>query len=434
MTPQTKPRQAASPHSHLDPVYDLLAQFTPLVCPHKEQFSESYGWLAEISASARLFGGQHPLLKRIWKNFAHLFNQCNETTVQMACHPNPAGAWYKAKHKPANCENDLLIQANHHAAVFDCYPLHVLDVPDHTLNTLMQCGLNTVEALQALPRQGLQKRFGSQLLAQIDALHGQISGTFALNAYSESSASKPAPYFKAAEELPFHSMDVARIEQATDPLIKQLCSWMQQRQLATVQLDWVFNCHGQHVHLNIQSRQASAQAKGWARLMHLHLGQLQFPDEVCSVELECTQLSPQPASNLSLLLGQGNEHGSEHTSDTEAWASLCDTLQARLGPDAVRSGQNMTPQLAPTQSVSSPRPLWLLPKPLALQGIRPAWAKGGAWQLVAGPERIELGWWQNGYKRDYYCALNAQFGLVWLFQDLDNQEPGKAWFLHGYFA
>ncbi|HJS39615.1 MAG TPA: DNA polymerase Y family protein, partial [Burkholderiales bacterium] len=48
--------------------------------------------------------------------------------------------------------------------------------------------------------------------------------------------------------------------------------------------------------------------------------------------------------------------------------------------------------------------------------------------LLAGPERIESGWWDGGdVRRDYYVA-ECEGALGWIFRACDG------WFLHGLFA
>ncbi|NTV09670.1 MAG: DNA polymerase Y family protein, partial [Zoogloea sp.] len=68
-------------------------------------------------------------------------------------------------------------------------------------------------------------------------------------------------------------------------------------------------------------------------------------------------------------------------------------------------------------------PLWLLPQPRPLKS---------AFTLLAGPERIESGWWDGAeVRRDYYVARDAEGALLWVFRPLDAPEN---WHLHGYFA
>ena len=70
------------------------------------------------------------------------------------------------------------------------------------------------------------------------------------------------------------------------------------------------------------------------------------------------------------------------------------------------------------------RPLWLLPRALPLRGPPP--------RILAGPERIESGWWDGGdTRRDYYVVQTCNGQRAWAFL-----VPGThdGWMLHGWFA
>ena len=56
-------------------------------------------------------------------------------------------------------------------------------------------------------------------------------------------------------------------------------------------------------------------------------------------------------------------------------------------------------------------------------------------ELVAGPERIETGWWDDApATRDYYIAENTAGRLVWIYRER-LPVPGKAlWYLQGLFG
>ena len=68
----------------------------------------------------------------------------------------------------------------------------------------------------------------------------------------------------------------------------------------------------------------------------------------------------------------------------------------------------------------------------------------GPLQLLVGPHRVEAGWWHDTrglprVQRDYWVALSAQAGLLWIYQErptaqtrATDAEPG--WFLQGHFA
>ena len=71
------------------------------------------------------------------------------------------------------------------------------------------------------------------------------------------------------------------------------------------------------------------------------------------------------------------------------------------------------------------RPLWLLqePKPLQLS-VMP--------QIVAGPERIEGGWWDTGdVQRDYYVVHLSNGSSLWVYRDLGER---GGWYLHGFWS
>ena len=54
--------------------------------------------------------------------------------------------------------------------------------------------------------------------------------------------------------------------------------------------------------------------------------------------------------------------------------------------------------------------------------------------LLAGPERIESGWWDGEAAdvcRDYFVARRPDHSLVWVFRE---RRAPHGWFLHGYFA
>ena len=81
------------------------------------------------------------------------------------------------------------------------------------------------------------------------------------------------------------------------------------------------------------------------------------------------------------------------------------------------------------------RPLWFFdpPRPVRIRRFR----------LLAGPERIESGWWDDAVARDYYVALGEDGAQCWLFHTRGNARPQRrgvdspsddGWFLHGYFS
>lgn len=76
-----------------------------------------------------------------------------------------------------------------------------------------------------------------------------------------------------------------------------------------------------------------------------------------------------------------------------------------------------------------PRPLWLTEPPRRLAE--------GEFVLLAGPERIESGWWDGAEaRRDYFIARTGQ-SLAWIYRERSAGKCGtrpEGWFLHGIFA
>jgi protein ImuB len=138
---------------------------------------------------------------------------------------------------------------------------------------------------------------------------------------------------------------------------------------------------------------------------------------------------------------------------------VLERIAARLGPERVlrpvvledhrvewMTHWQPAPEPRPrrlNRAVDIPQPTFLLPEPLRLatRGDRPLYQ--GVLQLLAGPHRVEGGWWDRTVEggtaktrnvaRDYWVALSEHAGVLWVFQTrLANDET--AWFLHGSFA
>ena len=82
-------------------------------------------------------------------------------------------------------------------------------------------------------------------------------------------------------------------------------------------------------------------------------------------------------------------------------------------------------------SAAPPRPIWLLRQPRSLILLQGEPVHRGALRHLAGPERIETGWWDGApARRDYYVMANREGETLWVFHDLAR----GGWYLHGFFA
>ncbi|CAN0414252.1 unnamed protein product, partial [Phaeothamnion confervicola] len=79
------------------------------------------------------------------------------------------------------------------------------------------------------------------------------------------------------------------------------------------------------------------------------------------------------------------------------------------------------------------RPLWLLQKPRRLEDAGAAPQFDGPLALLAGPERIESGWWDgHDAARDYFVARTPTESLLWVYRERGGTQ--QHWYLHGIFG
>ena len=445
------PREAESQFD-ASSLFELAAHYSPVVCWRQDQHHEYVGWLVEVHSSFRLFGGAQALLSQLWQSTEEFSGE-----LQLANHHTATGAWWLGKCAPARNQEDFLAMLNFNGNSFNensllALPVSVLDCDTSLQTTWQQCGFKHIGDLCRLPRDGFLKRFGPQALAELDSGFG-VQNRLAPTTV----AHQPANTFEKEKELPFYSDRLDLIEHHAQTLLEALCNWLKQQKRGTRELHWAFvHAHGEHV-LCLRSAQATDCLEAWKRLLHHQLARMQFCDDIRNLRVQCTLSELLPNVNNSLL--------PEPAESTHNWDNTCDILRARLGEQTVLFAATEsdprpecsivlqhTPLQKPSNSgfkkienqhtpelnnaalaASTPRPLWLLPTPKPLQGKTPAWQAGGPWQLLSGPERVEFGWWDaQPCKRDYYCARDNNSSVVWLYQDL--LEENSLWFLHGYFA
>ena len=56
--------------------------------------------------------------------------------------------------------------------------------------------------------------------------------------------------------------------------------------------------------------------------------------------------------------------------------------------------------------------------------------------MLAGPERIESGWWDGrAVQRDYFIATDESGHLLWLYRERRaDAATGDGWFIQGRFG
>jgi len=72
---------------------------------------------------------------------------------------------------------------------------------------------------------------------------------------------------------------------------------------------------------------------------------------------------------------------------------------------------------------------------LEVRGEKPHYH--GPLRLLAGPQRLETGWWDDGAQglalRDYFIARSDEAGLLWVYRER-LQPNAVRWYLQGIYA
>ncbi len=164
-------------------------------------------------------------------------------------------------------------------------------------------------------------------------------------------------------------------------------------------------------------------------MLRERLEHMQLPRPVRHIHLRATRL-------LAFDAGQDALFHDHPGSGTTSVNPLLERLEARLGAGAVtglRGIQDHRPENSwtarrldePADCAAMPhRPLWLFASP---QRCRIA-----DYQVLAGPERIEAGWWDGrDCRRDYFVVRDRTGCTLWAFREY---KPGSGWYLQGVFA
>jgi protein ImuB len=412
-------------------------QFTPRVAVI-EPLSESPAVVMELEASTRLFGGKRRLVERVRAESAEL------GVRQLSWAPTSLAAVACARAGQSNGFAQPLEQ------LLDALPLETLAAVAAHQATLARLGCQSLGHVRALPRGGLGRRFDAQLLGALDQAYG-------LRAEAHTWVELPET-FGAKLEL------MARVEQAAAllfgarRLLLQMSGWLAARHcgVSAFTLRW---CHdamrakaaGDGGEMTVRTAQPTRDIEHLTRLLAEHLAKLQLLAPVGDLELLAVDVHALQEKSQAFF-PQPQQAG-------ESLALVLERIAARLGPQRVRrpvvledhrlewmSHWQPAPEPRPHKpgrAVDIPQPTFVLPEPLklALRGERPLYQ--GLLQLLAGPHRVESGWWDRTPEddeertrhvaRDYWVALSEHAGVLWIFQTrLANDET--AWFLHGVFA
>jgi len=411
--------------------------------------------LMEVSGCTRLWGGRASLLRHIYmanKPVARVLYAQGTTSLI-------AYARLLALCQPPLAPDDL--------------PLHTLLGAQPHLATLARLGCTRWGQLRALPRGGLVRRFGAALIDALDQAYGQRPDIYPWLALPE--------VFDVRLELPSAVESASALLFGARRLLAQLQVWLRLRQrgVLALALTWQMDARrhtAQTGSLVLRTAEPAQDIAHLQRLLaeRLHWTTLSAP--ALWLHLRSLETLPLVSQSASLLLDE-QPHG-------DSLAQLLERLSARLGADKVlrcqlqadhrpeqmqawlaavntsdsiaacacfkRAGgqKSIKNAVAVGNTIDSPAspllPTWLLAVPLKL-GVRQGQPQyQGPLTLLAGPQRLEAGWWADhagaspaAALRDYFVVRTRSAVLLWIFRErLGNaaQQAAGAWYLHGVFA
>jgi protein ImuB len=460
-----------------DPMMDLIdpltalgwwaLQFTPKVA------LSSGAVLLEVSSSTRLWGGQVALLRHIYMS--------NKPVALMAYGQGDTSLVALARAH----------QAQKPSLLPDQLPLTSLLAAQPHLATLARLGCTRWGQLRALPRAGVARRFGAVLVDALDQAYGQRPDVYPWLTLPE--------VFEAALELPHQIESAAALLFGARRLLAQLQVWLQLRQrgVLAVELGWQMDARRNTATrgaLVLRTAEAGADIRHLQRLLAERLGQVMLPAPVLSLRLRSLETQPLPGVSASLLLDdqpQGDnltqllerlsarlgahnvlclqplaDHrpeqmqawipavGSERAAataagrprshqDTHEFIAFSPFDTRARGPKDIKTGGQVSSP--PAGWASALLPTWLLAEPLPLRVHQQQPHYQGALTLLAGPQRLEAGWWSvllsstgPAVFRDYFVARSDNSPLLWIYRErlasIDPAQSAPVWFLHGVFA
>jgi protein ImuB len=307
------------------------------------------------------------------------------------------------------------------------------------LQTLRAMGVTRMGELLRLPRAGLARRLGADMLRDLDIALGRQ--------FAPRRAFVPRARFRARCDFETEIENAAYLEKALEPLIARCAQFLRERQAGIQALRLKLRHRAEPatcVHLGLAS--ITGERRRLMDVLTQKLSGLELSAPVRGMELISGSLLPLSAASLDVFAGLASS-GSRDTAP-----QLVERLRARLGEEAVYGvasieehrpeaawrrvhGLSLATALRMDEKTTGsglddgmPRPVWLMdaPLPLADELI-----------LEQGPERIESGWWDGrGVARDYYIARRTprarqpHGAKLWVFQE----RQSKRWYLHGVFA
>lgn len=406
-------RDDAAEHQTLQALAALAWRYSAEVCVQAPD-----ALLLEVGASLKLFGGWPALQRRLRSELAG-----SGLHFHLAAAPTAAAAHALSIAHPGTALTAMpALQA-----ALAALPVMHSGLEDTTITALHGMGLRRLGELLRLPRAELARRIGPAALAHLDRMRGLAAHLMP--------RWQPATRFLRRIEFEAAVESTTALAFALQRLVRELSLFLLARD-GGVQHFVLEIGHARDARTCIEVGLLTPQrdAASLFELARARLQPLTLPAPAHWLALRAEQLPALVPLHRGLFEAQPQ--------GALDWQALLERLRARLGDAALhglacladhrpaRAWQGCAVEVAtptrerPPAIASTTRPFWLLRRPLAL--------RHAPLRILAGPERIETGWWDgHDQRRDYYIVELRHGQRAWAFVEAGTQ---SSWTLHGWFA
>jgi protein ImuB len=376
--------------------------------------------LLEVRASFRLFGGWPALQAELRRDLAALGFE-----HRIAAAPNPHAARVLARARDGCAIEDEA----HLLDALGTLPVERSGLDVSCAESLQRMGLRRLHQLFVLPRAELGKRIGAQALLHLDRLRGAAADALAFY--------QPPDVFDQRVELPFNTASHESLLFPLRRLLHDFSAFLTGRDGGAQRFTLAFEHErGAPTDIRIGLLAPERDAELLFAIARARLERARLREPVRSLRLVSDELPPFTPARRDLF--------DTRPQQAVTWYALRERLRARLGEPAVQGvamhsdhrpecawrihagGDGSCGTRASGGAIESlpPRPTWLLTRPIPL--------RERVERILAGPERIESGWWDGAdVRRDYYVIETASHQCAWAFRPAGDDGP---FMLQGWFA